>query len=196
MLDARSSAGPSHNHEAVREHVELVDVYDLPAVDLEPYAGVIVTGMVDQEFLHSHRDVVSAYLGRGRVVVFCGQLLRPWLPGCGAFVPVTVRSFRDYTVRLVTPHPVFAGVDANDLTFRRGVAGFFARGHHPLPPGAVVLAALGGGAPTTYVDQRTTPGTILAHAGTDLLDYAGDETTAGRVAPQLLAWVRSQGGSR
>jgi hypothetical protein len=193
-LDDQTSAEPAHADPRLREGIELVDVYDLPSLDLEPYAAVMVGGMVDQEFLWRHRDVLESFLDRGGVIVFCGHLLRSWLPGCGTFVPAKITSMRDYAVSLVEPDPVFAGVDARDLTFRRGVAGFFARGHHPPPPGAKVLAALAGGQPTTWIDRVTTPGTVFVHAGNDLLGYAQVDSTAARLAPQLLEWARAEGG--
>jgi hypothetical protein len=193
-LDDQTSAAPAHEDPALREGMEVVDVYDLPSVDLQPYAAVMVGGMVDQEFLWRHRDVLASFLARERVVVFSGQLLRGWLPGCGTFVPARITSMRDYAVQFVEPDPVFAGVDAHDLTFRRGVAGFFARGHHPPPPGAKVLAALAGGQPTTWIDRATTAGTVFVHAGNDLLGYAEVDSTAARLAPQLLEWARTEGG--
>ena len=45
------------------------------------------------------RDLIAGFLGSGRVVVFCGHLLHPWLPGCGTFVPAPVTSYRDYVVQ-------------------------------------------------------------------------------------------------
>ena len=192
VLDDQTSAVAAHDP-ALRESMELVDVYELASVDLEPYAAVMVGAMVDQEFLWRRRDVLASFLDRGRVVVFCGQLLRGWLPGCGTFVPATIDSMRDYAVQFVEPDPIFAGVDADDLTFRRGVAGFFARGHHPPPPGAKVLAALAKGQPTTWIDRETTAGTVFAHAGNDLLFYARVDSTAARLAPQLLDWARAEG---
>jgi hypothetical protein len=193
LLDDQTSAVAPYDDPVLREGADAVDVYELPSVDLDPYAAVMVGGMVDQEFLWRHRDVVESFLDRGRVVVFCGQLLRSWLPGCGTFVPAKIDSMRDYAVHLVEPDPVFAGVDARDLTFRRGVAGFFARGHHPPPPSAKVLAALAAGQPTTWIDRATTPGTVFAHAGSDLLFYAQVDSTAARLAPQLLDWARAEG---
>ncbi|HEX4864069.1 MAG TPA: hypothetical protein VFV02_08355, partial [Acidimicrobiales bacterium] len=148
----------------------------------------------DQEFLWMERHVIRRFLDRGRVVVWSGQLSRPWLPACGLFVPKRIRSVRDFEVHLVAPHPVFEGVDGRDLTFRRGVAGFFARGHNPPPPGVQVLACLGEDEPVVYVDSTTTAGTILAHSGTDLVGFADDDSTASRVVPQLLAWIEQEGG--
>ncbi len=192
LLDAQTSATPIAEEPIVRQRMAVEDVYRLPDLDLEPYLGLHISGMVDQEFLFRERAVISAFLDRGRVVVFCGHLLRPWLPGCGTFVPAPVTSYRDYVVEIVAPHPVYEGVEARDLTFRRGVAGFFARGHHPPPPGAEVLATLAGGQPITWIDRSTTNGTVFVHSGNDLVGFA-DDSTASRLGPQLLDWVESEG---
>lgn len=193
VLDDQTSPTPIHRHPALSEHVEPVDVYKLPHADLGAYPGLIAGGMIDQEFLYRHRAVIQAFLAAGKVVVWCGHLLRPWLPGCGLFVPARIRSFRDYAVHLPAPGPVFANVEPRDLTFRNGVAGFFARGQHPPPAGAQILATLAGGQPTTYLDRATTRGVILAHAGTELLGYARADSTAARIPAQLLGWIRSEG---
>lgn len=172
--------------------VRAVDVYDLASLDLSGVGALLIGDMADQEHLAHHRGLVASFLADGKVVVFSGHLLRPWLPGCRPFVPKQIRMFHDYAVSVVSPHPIFAGVDPRDLTFRRGVAGFFARGHHPPPPGAKVLLALAGGEPVTYLDGRTTAGTVLVHAGGALFDGGDPDSTAVRVLPQLLAWVRAE----
>ncbi len=194
LLDARTSIRPVHHDPVVGDRVHAIDLYDLPSTDLAPYLGLVVTGMADQEFLWAHRRLVARFLDDAKVVVFCGHLLRPWLPGCAPFVPAPIATFRDYAVRLTEPRTIFAGVDADDLTFRRGVAGFFARGHHPPPAGAEVLATLAGGQPTTWIDRATTPGTVFVHAG-DLLGFPEKDSTAALVVPQLLDWAIAQGGA-
>jgi hypothetical protein len=191
LLDAQTSATPLSDESIVRQRMVVEDVYRLPDLDLSLYDALHISGMVDQEFLWQHRDVIARFLDAGKVVVFCGHLLRPWLPGCGTFVPASVTSYRDYIVHIVAPHPVYEGVDARDLTFRRGVAGFFARGHHPQPPGAEVLATLAGGQPITWIDRSTTNGTVFVHAGNDLVEFA-DDSTAARLGPQLLDWVEDE----
>ncbi|MCI0687899.1 MAG: hypothetical protein L0Y54_11775, partial [Sporichthyaceae bacterium] len=183
------------HHPAVRQALASIDVYDLPAADMAGYVGLIVAGSVDQELLWRERARIRDFLDGGRVLAFSGHLFRPWLPGAGLFVPKTIRSFRAYTVRLVRPHAVFAGVHEDDLTFRRGVAGFFARGHHPPPDGAEIIATLADGEPVVYVDRVSSGGTMLVHAGNDLLGYAGGESTAGRIAPQLVDWIRTEQAS-
>lgn len=192
LLDAGTSIRPIHHEAAVGDRVDVTDLYDLASADLTPYVGLVVTGMADQEFLWARRDVIASFLGQGKVVIFCGHLLRRWLPGCGTFVPARITSFRDYAVHIVDPGAIFAGVEADDLTFRRGVAGFFARGHHPPPAGAEVLVTLAGGQPTTWIDRTTTAGTVFTHAG-DLFGFAEADSTAGRLVPQLLDWAVAEG---
>ncbi|MGH3811290.1 MAG: hypothetical protein ACRDUV_02385, partial [Pseudonocardiaceae bacterium] len=173
--------------------IDRVDCYALAETDLSAYAGLIVSAMADQEHLARHRDVIRDYLDAGGVVVFGGHLHRDWLPGAAPFVPLAPPSLRGYRVAEIAEHPVFDGVEADDLTFRRGVAGFFARGHHPVPDGAEVLVRLAGGEPATYVDRVTTGGTILVQASCDLLGYAASAgDTAQRIPEQLLDWVRAQ----
>ncbi|MGH3963842.1 MAG: hypothetical protein ACRDRY_11385 [Pseudonocardiaceae bacterium] len=170
-----------------------MDLYALAETALSAYAGLIVSAMADQEHLARHRDIIRDYLDAGGVVVFGGHLHRDWLPGAAPFVPLTPPSLRGYRVAEIAEHPVFDGVEADDLTFRRGVAGFFARGHHPVPDGAEVLVRLAGGQPATYVDRVTTGGTILVQASCDLLGYAASAGgTAQRIPEQLLDWVRAQ----
>jgi hypothetical protein len=112
------------------------------------------------------------------------------------FEPKTVRSHHDYFLKQVAPSPIFEGIVIEDLVFRRGVAGFFARGHHQPPPGAEVILELPGGEPALYIDRVSTNGTILVHGGNDMLGFANDTTTASRLTPQLLAWMRSEARER
>lgn len=191
---------------AVSRGLASIDLYRMHETDLTRYAGLIVPGSADQEHLYRERRIVRSFLDSGRVLVFTGHLFRDWLPGAAHFVPKGVDAAHRiakgihtsdaYSVRVVTPHPVFDGVRPEDLTFNRGVRGFFARGHHPPPEGAQVLLALESGEPTTYVDRVSTGGTLLVHSGNDLLGYApgfvAANSTAGRIGPQLLRWVRDE----
>lgn len=173
-----------------------VDMYDVAAtLDADRHAAIVITGGVDQEDLWNKRATIERYLGDGGVVMFCGHLLRRWLPGCAPFEPATIDSMHDYDVRFVTPHPIYDGIEPAHLAYQRGVAGFFARGSHAPPPGATVLAELAGGQPITYVDRRSGGGTVLAHAGSSLLHVGGGDTSA-RLGPQCAAWIRAEAQRR
>jgi hypothetical protein len=160
--------------------VSRLDCYALGSTDLTRYAALIVTPNVDQEYLVRQRWMIRSYLDGGGVLIFGGHLHRDWLPGASAFIPLANRSMAGYRVAEIADHPIFRGKGPDELTFRRGVAGFFARGHHPLPPGAEVLTRLAGGEPATYLDRVSTAGTIVVQATSDLLSYCGEA---------LLDWV-------
>jgi hypothetical protein len=99
---------------------------------------------------------------------------------------------KDLIVERVNAHPVFEGVDCHDLSFRRGVAGFYGRGANPAPEGAVVLHRLqADGSPLDWVWQRPAGGQIFMHGGNTLWMYINDSTSAARIAPQLLAWAKA-----
>jgi hypothetical protein len=166
--------------------VDRIDCYAIGSLDLTQYAALIITPTIDQEHLARQQRVIRDYLDGGGVVVFGGHLHRDWLPGASAFVPLTNRTLDGYRVVEVADHPIFRGM-GTELTFRRGVAGFFARGHHPLPAGAEVLTRLFGGEPATYLDRTSTAGTIIVQATSDLLSYCGEA---------LLDWVVTESARR
>ncbi|HZS22524.1 MAG TPA: hypothetical protein VFA63_16270 [Pseudonocardiaceae bacterium] len=166
--------------------VDRLDCYAIGSLDLARYAGLIVTPNIDQEHLARQRRVIRDYLDRGGVVVFGGHLHRDWLPGASLFVPLASRSLDGYRVVEVADHPIFRGM-GTELTFRRGVAGFFARGHHPVPPGAEVLTRLFGGEPATYLDRVSTAGTIVVQATSNLLSYCGEA---------LVDWIVAEAAQR
>ena len=169
------------------DRIDRIDCYVLGSTDLTGYQALIVTANVDQEHLFRQRQVIRSYLDSGGVVVFGGHLYRHWLPGASAFVPLANRSLAAYRVVEIADHPIFRGKEPDELTFRRGVAGFFARGHHPVPAGAEVLTRLSGGEPATYLDRVSTAGTIVVQATSDLLGYCGEA---------LLDWIVTESAQR
>lgn len=203
VLNSGSVFGRERVKGTYMESFDYIDIYSLPEADLAPYSCLVIGAFVDQDYLLEQRGIVRDFLDSGKVVVFCGNLVTDWLPGGKPFIPKTINSYKDYMVSVHTPHPIFEGVLEDDMTYKKGVSGFFARGHHPAPEGAEILLTLPGGEPITYIDRNSTRGTILAHVGFDLFGYmqADEETTVSRISPQLIAWVRGeyerlqQGGS-
>lgn len=175
---------------------ERIDCYALADTDLSRFDLLVVGATADQEYLARHRDVVERFLDGGGVLHFGGQLHRDWLPGAVPFVPLPKPGLAAYRVLEVAQHPIFDGVVAEDLTFRRGVAGFFARGHHPPPRGAEVLVRLAGGEPVTYVDRVSTRGTIVVHASGELLGLGEHNGTGARVPDQLVEWAGQEASAR
>jgi hypothetical protein len=121
--------------------------------------------------------------------VVCGQIAHPFLADLRPFVPLASMRPADLAVRIEIPHPIWADIDPDDLTFRRGVAGFYGRGENPPPRGARVLTTVGHGrAAVDWLVERG-GGRLLVHGGNDLWSFADDDTTAARLAPQLIAWL-------
>lgn len=187
---------PLLTHSRTRSRVHGLDIYALPEHDLNAYAGLLIPIHADQRFLMTVRPQLEEFLQAGGTVVICGHVAYPILPELSPFVPLARRSPEDYRVWRMSEHPVFAGVQTDDLTFRKGVPGFYGRGHNPPPSHAHILHRLGSldGAPVDYLYDRPDGGRVLIHAGNDLWMYVADDTTAARVAPQLLAWIESTGG--
>lgn len=191
-MDLRST--PSSLERGELGHpVDVVDCYDLAATDPARYGVLVIPTMIDQEHLVRHRAWIRTYLDTGGVLIFGGQIHRDWLPGAVAFQPISPPSLRAYQVTEIAEHPIFDGVEADDLTFRRGVAGFFARGHHAPPDGAEVLVRLSGGEPVTYLDRVSTAGTILLQTTADLFGYPVEDTSsASRIPRQVFDWALTE----
>jgi hypothetical protein len=192
MLHSDSSFSQDHiRNLQFKEDFTFLDAYDLPSYDSSEHICMVVSGLTDQEFLYREKEIIRQFLDQGKVLLFSGHIFREWLPGAKAFIPKSIHSYNDYEVSIAQPHPIFEGVLTQDMTFRKGVSGFFARGHHPLPPGAEGLLSLPGGELITYIDRVSTKGTIIVHSGNDLLSY-NDVSTAGRIRTQLIAWIREE----
>lgn len=167
-----------------------IDHYSLHETDLAPFAAILLPAHLDQRYLGAIAPVVTAFLDRGGRLVFNGHVAWPMLPELQPFVPLASRQLADLAIHRLTEHPVFEGVAEDDLTFRRGVAGFYARGHNPPPDGAVALMGVGPErVPCDWVLQRPAGGEILCHAGNDLWMYIDDTRSTGRIVPQLIAWA-------
>ncbi|WP_232699668.1 phosphate starvation-inducible protein PhoH [Brevibacillus daliensis] len=167
----------------------VIDIYDLPSYDLSPHKILVIDGFADQHLLLQQSEQIRQFLDQGNILLFSGNLFLSWLPGASLFVPKTIHHHSDYNVHFHHPHPIFEGVEADNLTYNKGVSGFFARGHHPIPHQAEVLLTLEGGEPITYIDRYSTKGTILVHSGSNLLGYSMRSNTSGRIGTQLKAWL-------
>ncbi len=183
-------------HPATAARVDGLDIYALEAsAELDAYAGLLIPIHADQRFLMTMQDRLIQFLQAGGTLVFCGHVVYPFLPELTAFIPMQVNSVEDYRVWRVNEHPIFAGVATDDLTFRKGVAGFYGRGHNPPPPGAQIIHRLGSadGIPADYVYQRSGGGRVFIHGGNNLwmIALADEKNSAHLIEPQLLDWIES-----
>lgn len=178
------------------ENFDLVDMYQLHETDLSGYQCMIIVNFVDQDYLYEEREVIARFLADRKIVCFFGNLVTDWLPGAKPFIAKEIRNHTDYDITIAQSHPIFEGVLEGDMTINKGVKGFFARGHHPLPAGAEVLLTLAGGEPVTYIDRESSAGTIFVHSGGNLFQYVRmDKTvkkTTERISPQMIEWVQEE----
>lgn len=175
------------------EYMSVLDQYAFGEADLSAYNVLLITDFIDQEYLYAHRDKIAAFLQAGNIVISCAHIFRPWLPGINLFMPKHIRSFADYAVITEEASPIFGGVKQEELTVRRGVAGFFARGVHPVHREDVeVHIRFTDGTPVTYVDRTSTNGTILVHTSRDIFTYVTGDNTSKLVAPRMYEWLKRE----
>lgn len=169
--------------------VTVIDLDDLPGANLDPFAGLILSGRADQRLLTRLSDRLRTFLDDGAVVAFSGQLTGDWLPGATPFQRTTPDSdANDGRPPQLLSDALFAGVSPPDL----GPAFLYRHGWHRPPDDAEVVARRADGTAGAYVDRTSTGGTILLHGGANLLATATADTSAARIAPQLVAWVARQ----
>jgi hypothetical protein len=170
-----------------------IDVYALAAAALEDYDALFVGTGTDQRVLVELRPRLEHYLAAGGAIVFCGHVAYPFLDGLAEFVPLAGYRREDLAVHRGAPHPVFDGIDPRDLTLRKGVAGFYGRGHNPIPAGAVVLNGLGARRlPVDWLRAYPSSGALLVHAGIDLWGYGADDGSAADLPQRLARWVHAR----
>ncbi|SFM21862.1 hypothetical protein SAMN03159341_12110 [Paenibacillus sp. 1_12] len=188
-------SGASFSEQTVRDgqndlNTKVLDQYDFASYDLlgVGHKFLVMDEFIDQELMAEEKERIQAFLDQGNILFFSGHLFRYWIPGASLFVPKTIHSYRDYRVT-VLDHPIFEGVLSDDITYNKGVAGFFSRGHHPIPDGAEVLLRLAGDEPITYIDRLSSRGTIVVHAGRNLLKYRHKTNSAGRIGEQFQRFL-------
>ncbi|MEM1050037.1 MAG: hypothetical protein AAGL24_28025 [Pseudomonadota bacterium] len=170
--------------------IDQIGHYALADADLSAYRALLLPAHLDQRYFGSLTEKVTAFLDGGGTLVFNGHVAWPMLPEMRPFRPLPHRTVEALQVYRLNPHPVFDGVDTAHLTYRRGVAGFYARGCNPPPDGAIPLHGVGPDRlPCDWVYDRPKGGRIFMHAGNDLWMYVAAEDTTARIAPQLCRWA-------
>lgn len=170
-------------------HVRLVDQYALDDLPLEMHKALLISMHADQRFLSVRADRLDRFVGQGGTVVVSGHVAYPFLAGLTPFQPIENYRLGDLVVNTEAPHPVWDGVIAKELMFRRGVAGFYGRGWHRPPDGAAVHHSLGADRRPLDFTYRIGLGRVLFHGGNDLWQYGAVQDSTRFIAPQLLRWL-------
>lgn len=192
-LNNWTGSGPAALTGGPQPRARCLPLYALAQTDLNAHRALLIPAHADQRYLLTQRDRLTAYLRSGGTVVVNGHVAYPFLPWLTPFVPGVGAGVAGLRVHRAAAHPVFDGVDPEHLTFRRGVAGFYARGTNPAPAGATVLNTLGPDAqPVDWLLALPGGGRLLMHSGNDLWMYAGSPDSAGRLVPQLFGWLQGE----
>ncbi len=173
---------------AAKDHIVSCDLYALPELELDRFSSLLISMHSDQQFLAAQADRIATFVRDGGTVVANGHFAYPFLPGMIGFHTVEDCHLKDLAVVRVADHPIWSGVSERDLTFRRGVAGFYARVWHDAPAEATVIHALGHADRPIDILYPVGNGRILFHGGNDLWQFRGSDTTA-QIGPQLLQWL-------
>lgn len=173
----------------------LADEYQLDALPLERHRALLISMHADQRHLAGRRDRLDAFVRGGGTIVANGHVAYDFLEGLSPFQAIENYRLADLMVNSESHHAVWAGVASRELTFRRGVAGFYGRGWHRPPDGATVLHSLGARRRPLDFTYRLGAGCVLFHGGNDLWQYASGGDSTARIAPQLLRWLLSPGGA-
>jgi hypothetical protein len=194
FIHSHSGAPPAVYARAVAERrIVMVRESELGASDFDGVKGLLTTTHLDQIGLLDHLPEIERLLGRGGRWFFNGHVMRPFVPGLRNFVPLDKPRRADLALTRLAEHPIFAGIDQKSLEENRGVAGFYGRGHNPLPPGG--LAVTGIGPRTLPIDwDWATPlgGRFFSHAGNDLVGMGGSAGHGPLLAERILHWLEGR----
>jgi hypothetical protein len=177
--------------------IGVLDQYQLDTLsddDLLAFDGMILSMHADQRHLGAAARRLDAFVER-RGLLVNGHVMHSFLPElAGGFMPLPERTLETLTVTIGPGHDVFRGVNGVDLTFRRGVAGFWARGTQTPPRGATILTTLGPKhAPCDWTVARSGGGRLFIHPGNDVWTFHEPGTATADLWPKLLDWLGGAG---
>lgn len=154
----------------VRGHrIEVFQQYDAERLDWSGYDAVLISMSADQIHLCEMTKKLTAYLDGGGTLLINGHVTRPFLPELTRYEPMEKRGRAELVIHREAELPPFEGVTGEQLTLRRGVAGFYGRGTNPPPKGAVVINSVGPERlPVDWLYERPAGGRIFVHAGVEL----------------------------
>jgi hypothetical protein len=193
VLFIHSHFGPPSAGYAVDERVTVIRETELTEGHIAVARGIITTTHLDQIGWLKHMPAVSRLLERGGNWVFNGHVLRRFLPGLDVYRPLEKPKRADFAMVRLIEHPIFAGIDQKSLEENKGVAGFYGRGHNPLPAGGVAVNGIGPDRlPIDWAWERPEGGRMFSHAGNDLGGPGGDSGRAALLTSRVIAWANGE----
>jgi hypothetical protein len=163
---------------------------DLTDAHFDAASGLITTTHIDQLGFPAWSGAVQAMLSRGGRWFFNGHILRELIPGLRIYVPIVRAKRADLVLTRLRAHPIFEGIEQSSFEENKGVAGFYGRGHNPLPEGAVAINGVSAqNLPIDWEWSLPGGGRMFVHAGNDIGGMGGPNKTHEVVAPRILSWT-------
>jgi hypothetical protein len=176
---------------AGRGEIEVVRDMSFSDQTIAAARGIITTMHLDQVGFAMRREALAAFFRRGGRLFFSGHVLKPFVDGLEVYRPSLSRKLADFQLCRLNPHPVFGDLDPAAMVTRKGVAGFYGRGHNPLPKGARALTGLGTlKQPIDWEWALPGGGLMFSHAGNDLWSQAPEESDGAEAfAARIVGWT-------
>jgi hypothetical protein len=161
---------------------EVIYLLDLPETDLGRFDGLLVPEGLHHLRLQAAAPQIGAFLDCGGTVLLFGDQPLAWLPGLDWQFGEARRPGPGDLVAQQRGHSFHRHLSLDDVWHHHGV-------FHP-PAGAEVLLATANGDAVLYLDQSSTPGTLLV-TSLDLLVHAGTSGNpiSERFLDRFLPWV-------
>ena len=196
MIHSSFGSAPQRYAElADQGRIRIVRDRDLTSGHFDTASGLITGIHLDQDGLFARREALQAFLGRGGRLFFNGHVMRPFVAGLPLYVPLDRPNRASYALTRIGDHPIFSGIELRSLEENRGVAGFYGRGHNPMPEGARAINGLG---PSLLpIDWEWAPpggGKMFCHAGNDIGGMSRDSGHADLLIERVVAWCAGELG--
>ncbi|MEM9973276.1 MAG: hypothetical protein AAF771_03780 [Pseudomonadota bacterium] len=170
--------------------IDIVDQYDLTPEVLEGTKVLLLGQHLDEHHLKGMQGFLEVFLEKGGGIAVMGPIAQRLLPVLSPHRPVGSGRRGDWILEIAEAHPVMAGVRAKDLTYRKGVVGFWARGTIPPCADAKILTRFAASeAAADWLWESVRGGKLFVHPGNDVWGYVDEPNTSALVFPQLLDWM-------
>lgn len=194
LIHSHNGPTPGPYQTAVNEgRVRAVREVQLTGRHFDEAAGLITTTHLDQLGFLAFGDALRRLLDRGGSWFFNGHMLRRFVDGLGIYVPLDRPRRADLVLTRLNDHPIFSGIDQKSLEENKGVAGFYGRGHNPLPEGGLAVNGIGPELrPVDWEWRRPAGGRIFSHAGNDLGGMGGESGAGAVLTERIIRWCEGE----
>lgn len=190
-LDTTNSKKKLYENSVYENIIIKKDAYlQLNEEEFFTYKICICPTEIDQILLFEHKKQIAKFLEFGGILLSFTQIYLQWLPIHTFYTPSSI-PIKDRDIFTI-PHFITQGVKDYDISYRRGVKGFFSRGFCNAPFGSEIFLQDSEGECVAFIDTKSTKGVIIASAGADLLGFGlFESSTAKRLGLNLLLWIEN-----